>query len=987
MIKKQRQCCLVLALLIAAILLFASVDLPTTMALEPQSANDIPAVGTVVNQTNTSKTIYLGVNPKTGKYIYSTDASVGWQYYQDDKGSWLDIKPQLVRSGNKYITEGTPYLVEFGLDGSRRIYPDRYDLTRYIDIPSIPLFRTLSKTWDPKAVTCQTSNYDIAFKLSNTGVHFEVLFKNYPTFSSIQFPVTAVGYDIEKLLESKEGVGIPRPQLVDAEGNERWLKWSYKQNQLELILDFSGLVFPILLRNTTIDDQVDASTDDASERVSPDYMYLDDDEVVVRADTGELYHYGGFRFHNGTFPSQGDTIDVAYIEVYTYNYNYDDVNANIHFELGATPATFADTSHNISGRSTTTAFVLWDATVLGLGWIQSPSLVTPAQELIDSYSPSAVNVIAKAKTDKNARLYVRSVDFDSALAAKLHLEWESGGVVPPTVTTSTASNVEDTTATGNGSITDTGGENCDHRGVVWDDATHGDPGNTAPASSDYVTAGGGYADESGDFGAGAFTASMTSLPTGTTIYYRAWAHNSAGYSYGGEETFLTKPAAPTNVAASDGSDTTKVVVTWTKSAGATGYDIYRDAVEIDTVGDVATYDDTGADAPTITPGSTVATDGTSGLHVALSLSGTSANNGTTHTYKVVAFNATGDSDDSNTDTGYRGVGALTYQWQRSSGDADEDYSDISGATSSTYNDTAAPAPTITPGDTNASDGTSSSYVTLTVTGEAGNNGIGRYYQCVLNATGATEQTSASNRGYRGTSTLTYQWLRSATDSDDNFSNIEGATTDPYNDTDGVVEPDGRYYYCEVSMSGAVTQDTTHDRGYKSSILVVGPPISFDAFYNSDNEIGLSWTLGEGAAYTFIRSKQGSYPTSITDGEQVYYGDGSSTTDNNIAELSTHRYYRAWSGDGDGNYSEEYAEDYVEGIDMSLLAENVYLIASLLSVAGLVALAYWKNQASLYVVAVSALIIVGWQWEWRIMVPLVLLAIYTGYRAVRPWLPR
>lgn len=383
---------------------------------------------------------------------------------------------------------------------------------------------------------------------------------------------------------------------------------------------------------------------------------------------------------------------------------------------------------------------------------------------------------------------------------------------PPTVTTSAASSVEATTATGNGNITAVNNGSCDIRGFVWDLATHGDPGNVAPGASGYAN----DVAESDGFGTGAFTGSLTGLPTGDTIYVRAYAHNENGYGYGAEINFLTKPAAPTNVSATDGDHTDKVVITWTKSTGATDYHVWRDAVDLGAAGDVATFDDAGADAPTITPGTTSASDGTSPLHVTLALVGASANNGTTHTYKVVASNATGDSDDSLTDNGYRGVGALTYQWQRSAADADAEYGNITGATTDPYDDTAAPAPTVTPGTGDASDGTSSAYVTLSVTGESSNNGDGRWYQCVLDATGAAQQTSISNRGYRGTAALTYQWRRSNGDSDADYADIVGGTTDPYNDTSGGVDPDGRWYYAEVSAVGANTQDTTHDRGYRES---------------------------------------------------------------------------------------------------------------------------------------------------------------------------
>lgn len=183
---------------------------------------------------------------------------------------------------------------------------------------------------------------------------------------------------------------------------------------------------------------------------------------------------------------------------------------------------------------------------------------------------------------------------------------------------------------------------------------------------------------------------------------------------------ITVPAAPTNVAATDGTHTDKVTITWTKSTGATQYHVWRDATDLGAAGDVATFDDTGAGAPTIIAGSAVASDGTSGTQINLSLSGTSANNGTTYTYKVVASNAVGNSADSATNTGYRGSGSLTYQWQRTDTDSSGGtYSDIDGATGATYADTGAPV-----------------------------DGSGRYYKCILNATGVSQQTSAADRGYR-----------------------------------------------------------------------------------------------------------------------------------------------------------------------------------------------------------------------------------------------
>jgi hypothetical protein len=139
----------------------------------------------------------------------------------------------------------------------------------------------------------------------------------------------------------------------------------------------------------------------------------------------------------------------------------------------------------------------------------------------------------------------------------------------------------------------------------------------------------------------------------------------------------TPPAAPTNVAATDGTYTDKVVVTWTKSTGATGYKVYEGANLLATLGDVATYDDSAAPAPTITAGTTVASDGTSSLNIYLSLSGQSTNVGTTRTYTVKALNTYGDSAASTSNTGYRGVGTLRNGWYKSAADSNDTYSSMS----------------------------------------------------------------------------------------------------------------------------------------------------------------------------------------------------------------------------------------------------------------------------------------------------------------------
>ena len=122
-------------------------------------------------------------------------------------------------------------------------------------------------------------------------------------------------------------------------------------------------------------------------------------------------------------------------------------------------------------------------------------------------------------------------------------------IVLPTITTQAVSSVAATTATGNGNITDLGGEaSGDKRGVVYSTTTHSDPGNVAPTSSAYAN----VVETTGTYSTGAFTEAITGLTSRTTYYSRAYVHNTGGYGYGSEVNFTTIGFTnPGNIYASD----------------------------------------------------------------------------------------------------------------------------------------------------------------------------------------------------------------------------------------------------------------------------------------------------------------------------------------------------------------------------------------------------------------------------------------------------
>jgi hypothetical protein len=452
-------------------------------------------------------------------------------------------------------------------------------------------------------------------------------------------------------------------------------------------------------------------------------------------------------------------------------------------------------------------------------------------------------------------------------------------VVAPTVTTQAATSIEDTTATGNGNITDTGGEDASAWGICWNlEGT--------PDTGDNVVAG------TGAGGVGAFTAALTGLPTGRTIYARAYATNGGGTSYGAEVNWLTKPAAPTNVAATSNIEA-KVTITWTASVGATDYHVFRGAVDLGASGNVTTEDDAGGTAATITNAGTVtASDGSSTSYVTLSLAG-EATGVTEYAYTVVASNATGDSDASSPDNGNRSVGAITYQWQVDDGGG---YDNIVGGTTDPYNYSSAPAGTISnAGTANASDGTDLAYVVLSLAGEATTNGAAYDYQCIVSASGASNspQTSTNNDGYRGVGAITYQWQMSDADSDADY-NTDIGTTDPYNATEAPSDGHGRYFRCEISSVDAdnTPQISTVDRGYRAAVPTVTTQAAAVTsnttatgngniiFWGSEpvNERGFEWDTDSGAPYSYNGTDADAWPTgaftkAITDlppGTLIYY---------------------------------------------------------------------------------------------------------------------
>ena len=224
-----------------------------------------------------------------------------------------------------------------------------------------------------------------------------------------------------------------------------------------------------------------------------------------------------------------------------------------------------------------------------------------------------------------------------------------------------------------------------------------------------------------------------------------------------DSTVSTPPAAPTGVNATDGSSTANVGVSWSASSGATSYSVWRGT----------------------SSSSASATSIASGL-TSTSYNDTSATPGALYYYWVKASNTAGTSGFSSSNTGYRSLSA--------------------------------------PGGVSATDGTSTTQVTVTW-----NAVTGASHYRVYRATSA---------GGTKTALGSWQTARSYADA----SATAGTTY---------------YYFVVAAVDASGTRPSTYssyNTGYRAVVAIPAPPTGVNAADGSSTaNVAVTWTASSGAA--------------------------------------------------------------------------------------------------------------------------------------------
>lgn len=177
---------------------------------------------------------------------------------------------------------------------------------------------------------------------------------------------------------------------------------------------------------TIINTQVAANLDDVHELSG---TVIDGANYVSYGLVGNAY-YAGLRW-TAAIP-QLYTINTAYIRIYVYDASYDDANIRIFFEKVADPAQFVTGGgSDVSSRTKTTASVDWVQSGLasgGAAWCNSPSLVTPLQELVNAFTTVHIAVITQQIGSNN--LYGRPYNYAVWAGAYLYVDYSGGGPTP-----------------------------------------------------------------------------------------------------------------------------------------------------------------------------------------------------------------------------------------------------------------------------------------------------------------------------------------------------------------------------------------------------------------------------------------------------------------------------------------------------------------------------------------------------------------------------
>ena len=192
-----------------------------------------------------------------------------------------------------------------------------------------------------------------------------------------------------------------------------------------------------------------------------------------------------------------------------------------------------------------------DVTVRGVCWSTTP-YPTTADNKTENGSGTGVFVSSLIGLAANITYYVRAYatnEVGTSYGNEVSFTTEQAPNLPTVITTA-ITNITQTSATSGGAVTANGGSSVTARGICWSTSSN-------PTLADFFSTNGS--------GLGSFISQMEGLEEDTKYYVRAYANNSAGTSYGNENSFTTGQTITSPTVTTD--DVTNIAQTTATSGG------------------------------------------------------------------------------------------------------------------------------------------------------------------------------------------------------------------------------------------------------------------------------------------------------------------------------------------------------------------------------------------------------------------------------------
>lgn len=383
-------------------------------------------------RTRTSKTRRLHKDGQPTRK-YSWDGQVGVsKHYEDALGAWQDVGYDEEPDTDGFTVKFTKlsYFGRIDNEGRRRFYPDRNDLSYWIEFkkpyPSMgaPTRHNRWWYWDFAHAT-----FGLRFDVDSLKFGFRLKRAQAPHSITIPFEtqgITRQGrllyHDGEVVAELRKPIAIGSNFDVEGLPVQKECDVLFAPGEVTISLDPSGLEYPIDI-DPTVDVQIGANANDGMcyeiDKWYENYIYFGKNQAVSR-NAWMLWDVD---------VAQGVTIDVATISVKCKAGRTDDINTKFwgnDIDNASPPTSLAD----YLSKDKTTASVDFDFTtdtVTGTWYNNIVSIVSIIQEIIDRPGWSLGNNLQVFNEDDGSgtNLYQKWQDYNDAPAdaAKLHIEY------------------------------------------------------------------------------------------------------------------------------------------------------------------------------------------------------------------------------------------------------------------------------------------------------------------------------------------------------------------------------------------------------------------------------------------------------------------------------------------------------------------------------------------------------------------------------------